>query len=65
MRMPGQPKRVIKIAMMPARAKGVIRAAKKIGLFVSIVLKSFESRFIILPSYWVFAVYWEIFESLE
>jgi hypothetical protein len=27
------------------------------------VLKSFESILMILPSYWVLAVYWDIFES--
>lgn len=30
-RIPGQPKRVIKIAMIPAKAKGLIMDAKNIG----------------------------------
>lgn len=48
---PGQPKRVIKIATIPANTKGAIKDAKKIGDFVYIVLKSLDNKFIILPSY--------------
>lgn len=57
MRIPGQPKRVIRIAIIPASAKGAIMAAKNIGDLVYIVLKSLDNKFIILPSYWVLAVY--------
>ena len=62
---PGQPKRVIRTAMIPAKARGVMREATNVEDFVSIVLKSLESRFIILPSSWDFAVYWEIFDNFE
>lgn len=62
-KIPGQPNLVIKIAIIPTNPNGVPSAAKNIGLLISIVLKSFDKRFIILPSYWVLAVYWDIFES--
>lgn len=48
---PGHPKRVIRIAITPGKAKGVIIEAKNIGDFVYIVLKSLDSKLIILPNY--------------
>ena len=63
-RIPGHPNLVIKITIIPARAKGVTKAAKNTDPFVSMVLKSLERRLIILPSYWLLAVYCDIFDSL-
>lgn len=63
MSIPGQPKRVIKIAIIPASAKGLIKDAKNIGDLVYMVLKSLDNKLIILPNYCVFAVYCDIFDS--
>ena len=54
---PGHPNRVTRIAKTPIKEKGVTKEAKNTGDFVSIVLKSFESKLMIFPNYCDFAVY--------
>lgn len=63
-KIPGQPKRVINIAIIPTNTKGEDKEAKKSGDFVYIVLKSLDNKLIILPSYCVFAVYCDILDNL-
>jgi hypothetical protein len=63
-KIPGQPKRVINIAIIPANTKGEANEANKRGDFVYIVLKSLDNKLIILPSYCVFAVYCDILDNL-
>lgn len=62
---PGGPKRLSKIATITRKAKGAKKEVARENALDSIVLKSFDSKFIILPSSWDFIVYWEILESFE
>ena len=48
---PGQPNLTIRMAIAAGSARGATKEAKKIGAFVSMVLKSFDNNLIIFPTY--------------
>ena len=60
---PGHPNRVTKIAMTPAKPKGTENKVKNNEPFVYIKFRSFESRLVIFPIYWLFAVYCDILDN--
>ena len=60
---PAGPKRLSKIAIMPRKAKGATKDGRNIHVFASMLLKSFDSKFIIFPNYEDLAVYCEILDS--
>ncbi len=55
-RIPGQPNRLISMIIVPMKPIGATVAASSVGKFIYIVLNSLESRLIILPIFWIFAV---------
>ena len=64
-KIPGQPNLVTKIAIIPHSPNGATREVKNKGPFVSMALKSLESKFIIFPIYWFLIVYCDNLESLQ
>ncbi len=64
-KIPGHPNLVIKMAIIPAKPRGAMNDAKNIGALVSIVLKSFDNKLIILPNYWFLIVYCDNLDNLQ
>ena len=61
---PGQPNLLTRIADIPTRANGITKDPKRMVDFDYNALRSLESIFMIFPISWLFAVNWEILDSL-